>query len=863
MAIQDDWTIDYVNKRLTHTSGLTVYSVNALYTYIMDDIDEIVQMDDLVPMSAQTPTEYTMINGWFIDDESVKYLLGGAIKTSGYLNTIQVLSLISAGYTNAVPSDIGKLVTDDGGNTGNLLAYNNTLRKWWVRWSSTVSASSTMAIVTGTGAGTTIASISVNGEDLYANAYTLGTIESLPSPQIYIYQNNSRIAEWSSLTNFDPGQIDVLIKVKEAGTLIDSGLCTILARQGGDLFSHFTIDLSAGGRNAVPLGTSDDLNEDTGEHYMLYDGQTTSFVNGERINGETSGATAEIVTDTDNGTDGYLKLRNVRGIFADNENLRSGVTVRAVVNGNLGDTIGDTILLFNAQSANFITINQIITGGTSGAKRILISQQDNGTTGILLCKVSPSATGVNRNPYFKTFTATETITGATEGSCTLASDSTTLVSGFTDITVAFVNGTATHGGTTGTFVPGEKVTWSAGAQNGILLKDASGVLTLGNCSNTALNTVTVTGQISGATCSPNQNLQSAHTMTKSFEQQNAFPYDVIIECGAIYNAGRSLAQVYEYLKYLTHDGQNFKLFTVVAGVITQVNGESYIQAYTGYSPSVTSPFGTFAGGKLFGAQGVWIEGSATGQSYQVIDSNGTGQAPYASITITVSAIASGDKVAVFRASGGSIDEAVFTSHNANNVIGDTTFDVTTTIPIDTPLSGSLRVVDNPSKAKQRYRYSSWATSTFTLVAVPNGTATAGSTGATLIASAADFITNVKVGDTIRNVTDGSTGIVTNIADATTLTAALTGGSVNVWASTNTFEINKLDRTYTNADTAYVPYIDEQVTATSVSKVVLFASSRDVLVRVRKKGILPFESPGTVSSTGLSVAANRTTDTIVS
>ena len=37
-----------------------------------------------VPMSAQTPTQYTMINGWFIDDESVKALYGGSIQTSGW-----------------------------------------------------------------------------------------------------------------------------------------------------------------------------------------------------------------------------------------------------------------------------------------------------------------------------------------------------------------------------------------------------------------------------------------------------------------------------------------------------------------------------------------------------------------------------------------------------------------------------------------------------------------------------------------------------------------------------------------------------------------------------------------------------------
>jgi hypothetical protein len=852
MGIETDFLIDYTNKRVYHNAGSTVYTVNALYTLLMDTFDEIVQMDDTVPMSAQTPTEYTMINGWFIDDVSVQYLSGGAIKTSGYLNAIQVVTLVAGGYVGAIGSDIGKLVTDDGGNTGNLIAYDNVLRKWWIRWGTTVAASSTMAITGGTGAGVTIASGSTTGEDLYANAYTLGTIESSPAPQVYVYQNKIRVAEWSALSNWDPGQIDVLLKVKEAGTLIDGGLATVLARQSGDLFSHFSIDLSAGGRNAIPLGTSDDLNEDTGEHYLLYDGQTSAFVNGERLNGQTSGATAELVLDTDNGTTGILKLRNVRGVFANDENIRSGVTVRAVANG----VVGDTLLTYDAQSANFSSMAQVLTGSLSGAKRLLRGQQDNGAAGILVCSVNGAVFGVNRTPYYKAFVDNDVVSGASEGSCTLDAASTTLVAGWDDITVAFVNGTVTHGGTTGTFASGERVTWSAGAQSGIVLKDASGTLTLGNCTNTALNGVTVTGDKSGATCSPNQNLQSAHTMTKAFEQQSANPYDVIVECGALYNAGRTLAQVYEYLKYLTHDGQLWDFYTVVAGVITKVKGENYIQAYTGYSPVVTAPFGTFAGGKLFGAQGVWVEGMALSQSYQVIDSNGVGQAPYASVNIVVSSVVSGDRVSVFRANAGVVDEAVFTSHAADNDIGDADFIINAAIPIDTPPAGALRVVHGTTK--QRYRYSSWATSTFTLTAVPGGTADAGSTGATLEDAASDFVTNVQVGDMITNTQTGESGIVTAIADATHLTAALPSN----WTVGDTFVINKLTANYDGTTKAYAPFVDEQAAGTSVSKTVLYASNRDVLVRVRKKGILPFESPGTVTSTGLSVAANRTTDGIV-
>jgi hypothetical protein len=56
MAIQDDWTIDYGAKTIAHTSGTTVYTVNAMYSWLQDTFDELGQLDDDVPMSAQTPT---------------------------------------------------------------------------------------------------------------------------------------------------------------------------------------------------------------------------------------------------------------------------------------------------------------------------------------------------------------------------------------------------------------------------------------------------------------------------------------------------------------------------------------------------------------------------------------------------------------------------------------------------------------------------------------------------------------------------------------------------------------------------------------------------------------------------------------
>jgi len=348
MAISDDFTIDYVNKRLYHSSGTTVYTTNALYTYLMDTFDELEQMDDTVPMSAQTPTDYTLINGWFVDDESFKYLKSGAVKTVGHVDEIRILTLASGGYVSANASDIGKTVT--GGttsDTGKLLAYNNTTRKWWIRMDDSGdlfdSASETITIVT-TGHGS-MSAVSSSGENLWANIYTLGTIEQhAGEEQIYIIQNGTHISEWwpdSSTPSIR--HIDVLIKVKEAGTEIDSGKITVFLRNypsGGnaDLYDNFEIDLTAGGRNAVPLATSPDLNN-TSSHATVsaYSDISIVFINTtiahdtvsggsflefETITGGTSSATAKFIKDVT----GTMTLGNVNGTFQSGETLIGGTS---------------------------------------------------------------------------------------------------------------------------------------------------------------------------------------------------------------------------------------------------------------------------------------------------------------------------------------------------------------------------------------------------------------------------------------------------------------------------------------------------------------------------------------------------------
>ena len=94
MAIADDFLIDYTDKRIRYIGGFTnglpdsIYTSNEWYTFLQDTFDELTQLDDTIPVKADTPTEYQIINGWFIDDVSTQSLYGGSLKTANLSQVI-------------------------------------------------------------------------------------------------------------------------------------------------------------------------------------------------------------------------------------------------------------------------------------------------------------------------------------------------------------------------------------------------------------------------------------------------------------------------------------------------------------------------------------------------------------------------------------------------------------------------------------------------------------------------------------------------------------------------------------------------------------------------------------------------------
>lgn len=88
--------------------------------------------------------------------------------------------------------------------------------------------------------------------------------------------------------------------------------------------------------------------DESGEYYiavsasrppsqLAYDTQTANFAPGLILTGATSGAFGLIVADADSGAFGTLKLRNITGIFLDNEIITDTATGSAMANGSQAD----------------------------------------------------------------------------------------------------------------------------------------------------------------------------------------------------------------------------------------------------------------------------------------------------------------------------------------------------------------------------------------------------------------------------------------------------------------------------------------------------------------------------------------------
>lgn len=184
------------------------------------------------------------------------------------------------------------------------------------------------------------------------------------------------------------------------------------------------------------------------------------------------------------------------------------------------------------------------------------------------------------------------------------------------------------------------------------------------------------------------------TVSRDLNNGNgATNYDVEIDC-----AGRPMTEVYEYLKHATRYGET----------TLQLNGDDgqeYRSASEGtYSEVKTAPFGTIAGGTLYGARGVWFTNYAAADFVLINAANAT-QAPpnYQKVNCNHPNLV-GCQVLVAESSAGLVIKNQYTISTVS------TNSITATVPIDnnkTPQTGYAKVGDT------KYAYTGYTGSTLT------------------------------------------------------------------------------------------------------------------------------------------------------
>ena len=166
------------------------------------------------------------------------------------------------------------------------------------------------------------------------------------------------------------------------------------------------------------------------------------------------------------------------------------------------------------------------------------------------------------------------------------------------------------------------------------------------------------------------------------------------------SGGCTLQEAYQYLQYLTRENSS--------ATLNSIPGWRYRVLNAAYTEIPSAPFGTFAGGTFFVAQGWYLSGvlSAEATRYQLIAHDGTTQVPPTLIVITVGNLVAGDRVLVARENGsGGILKDEYTPVAAS--AGATALTVVETIKTDTPSAGVIRIKN------LRYTYTSFTAGTKT------------------------------------------------------------------------------------------------------------------------------------------------------
>lgn len=799
------WVADYTNKRLYRDTTVTATvtdTANVLYSDLMSLFDDAAQMDDEEPISAQTPTEYSIIKQWFIDDESPKYLTGGAIQTSGYSSgTDHYIRAVEYTSTTAFgASDIGLVLT--GGttsDTGTIIAYDERYGTGdgivWLRVDDPTSGgdefdqSETYTVASSSAAGsvddTNSGSFSQTGESLWANPYIVTTLPA--TTRAYAIQDGTKVTDaaqsWPASIGFNSdGSIDVLLKVSEFGNLIDDGVTLWFARRGGSLYDHFEIDLSVGGRQPVPLSPGEDGQNDAIGHYnATWTGGSGTLEVGDVVSMDADSEEAAIVADvTDSGATGDFDYFLIRSLTQLSAGAASGES-----------TSTKTMTIAAVSSLTPVTDEPSVTVTSGQLDRDINNGNGSRPYSHDLDCNSLSWLRVYRALKFKTRRGSTIQIDAQDGE-QYTGNAAQLEYGTQ--TGSFVEGEVVYGQTSGAF--GTIVAdHDDGATGDLILRDVRGTFTtevVGDAASGPTDFATVTTVRNIAT--PKTSPLGTYAGGTFFGAPGVVPVLASIGAGEANN-------------YILVDDDGVTQSPPVQVSITVGSLESGVRA---------------AVFRLLAA-----DGEIDKDEYTSHNTNNTEGSTSFEVAASIgSEVPSVDSWIRVEYATDTEDRYHFASY-----------------------SGAIWTLTSNAD---------WTGNTNTATDADGLVLTDTTTPAT-------FVTDgVLPGMMVQNTTDGSVGVVASVDSETQLTleTQLTGGSGNDWAIADGYEINRLVRTYDNTANVYCPFIDDVATGTTLSRDIVYGGDVPVVVRTRLGGTwLPFEVENTIDSGGMTQAAILTADTI--
>jgi hypothetical protein len=821
-----DFTVYYLDenrqKRIEWTGSASgTRTVNQLYSALQDHFDEVDRMDDGTPMSAQTPVEYTIgkidsgdAEPWYISYKTMEHLTGGAVRTNGWARVQDSNAgiIVVAVTSNAiVAGDVGLDISGATTGAGTLMEVIEAGATDYLVIRPDTSAAAqnfttnSQTITCNAHTATQSGATSNTGEQIWANLYSIGTIES--DTHVYIYQgvaslNASRIRKYSITDStqdwWGDGHIDMCLYIKDfkttSYTTIDAGYATVYARRGNTLYDSFEVatSLTSGGRNPIPLSTAPDLDNTTGYKSITFTAGSGSWNVGDEISGGTSLARA-IITKIDNpGSTQTLHYFLIADPLTDFQTAAETITnadtaASGTKNGSAPADQGPALQSWFTNNA-FPTI---AFGNTTADINDDSTLEYYGIT--VDCNQNPLSQVYEWLKYVTRFGATITTnTNGVPGESYIGAE----------VYLAY------SGSITGTISEGNDVTQETSGATGVIISidTTNKVILLRNTRGTFAThatTHTLTDNDAAGTVEIN-------SAAITFGPKKSAPFGTF--AGGTFFGARGVLLA----DWASSDENSFQLTPVPGGTYERP------QAIT---ISVTNLVG--------GAE-----------------------------TSTVS-----DRVAVFRltGSGGVIDKTEF-SAAGGEAIGAATLTVDGAIPQDVPgktSGGVLRIRDFSDNNKgYRIRFSSWSGSVFTLANIVVASADGGTDTDTIVEAGA--FTNAKRGDIVVNHTRAeAVSYVTAVTDANTIQIS---PAIASQTSGDSIELNCIPITMNTADDVYVSLIDQFATASSASVSIVYVDPLYFRVIVRNSAattkILPFTTDDSTSGTDRSIATIRTTDTII-